>query len=230
MKKLFSLLLLSAALVAPAALSAKTFEGTIQMTITDGRNKAMPMAYSIKGHLIRTDVQADRGINATAILDFSKKEMIVLMPGQPMYMVMPLQDATEAATGQKADDVSLEKTDITEKILGYTCTKYLAKSKDQVTEIWATEELGSFQGLGGGMSGPMGKAAPTPSWEKALVGKNFFPLRVVTSDGRKNQFRMEATAVEAKSLPASHFAPPEGYRKFDMGGMLQGLPGMPGGR
>lgn len=229
MKKLFSLLLLSAALLIPATLSAKTFEGTIQMTITDGRNKPMPMAYSIKGHLIRTDVQADRGINATAILDFSKKEMIVLMPGQPMYMVMPLQDAAEAATGHKADDVTLEKTDITEKILGYTCTKYLAKSKDGVTEIWATEELGSFQGLGGGM-GPMGKGSAKQGWEKALVGKNFFPLRVVTTDGRRNQFRMEATAIDAKTLPASHFAPPEGYRKFDMGGMMQGLPGMPGSR
>lgn len=226
MKKLLSLSLLLAAALFPAALSAKTFEGTIQMTITDGRNKAMPMAYSIKGHLIRTDVQVDHGINATAILDFSKNEMIMLMPSQPMYMVMPLQGAAEAATGHKADDVTLEKTAITEKILGYTCTKYLAKSQDSVTEIWATEELGSFQGLGGAM----GKTKATPSWEKALVGKNFFPLRVVASDGQKTQFRMEATAVQAKTLPASHFAPPEGYRKFDMGGMMQGLPGMPGSR
>jgi hypothetical protein len=43
------------------------------------------------------------------------------------------------------------------------------------------------------MGGPMGKAAPTPNWERALVGKNFSPLRVVTGDGRKNQFRTEAT-------------------------------------
>jgi hypothetical protein len=70
MRLLFSLLILSAALVAPAALFAKTFEGTIQLTITGGRNEVMPMAYSIKGHLIRADMQAERGINATAILDF----------------------------------------------------------------------------------------------------------------------------------------------------------------
>lgn len=225
MKKFLAPILLLLAFAVPAGLAAKDFEGTIQMTMTDGRNKAMPMAYSIKGHQIRTDIQAD-GMNATAILDFKKMEMIMLMPGQPMYMVMSLDSATEAATKHKPDDVKLEKTSITETILGYTCTKYIATSKDGITEIWATEGLGSFRGLGGGMGGGMGKAAPTPSWERAIAGQNFFPLRITTTTKNKQTFRMEATAVERKTLPASFFAPPEGHQKFDMGGLMQGLPGM----
>ncbi|MEY3774270.1 MAG: hypothetical protein RLZZ129_1050 [Verrucomicrobiota bacterium] len=227
MKKFLFPILLLLAFVLPAGLAAKDFEGTIQMTMTDGRNKAMPLAYSIKGHQIRTDIQTG-GTNATAILDFKKMEMIMLMPGQPMYMVMPLEQAAEAVSGHKPDDVKLEKTGVTETIIGYACTKYLATSKDGVTEIWATEELGSFRGLGGGMGGGMGKAAPTPGWERAIAGQNFFPLRVTTTAKNKQTFRMEATAVERKALPDSFFAPPAGYKKFDMGGLMQGLQGLPG--
>jgi len=39
----------------------------------------------------------------------------------------------------------------------------------------------------------------------------------------KETTRMEATAVEKTSLPASDFAPPAGFEKFDMGAMMKGL-------
>ncbi len=216
MKKLLALVLAFSALAA----SAKTFEGTFHMNLTDGRSKTTPLTYSVKDQKIRTDIQADRDTTAVAILDFTKMEMIMLMPGQNMYMVMPIKDAVEQATGRKNDDITLEKTSITEDILGYTTTKYISKSKDGVTEIWATEELGTFKGLGNDMGRGRGKA----NWEKALVGKDFFPLRVVHNPGKRDSFRMEVTSVEPKTLPDAHFAPPAGYQRFDMGGMLQNLP------
>lgn len=227
MKKLLAVALFVSALLTPGALLAKNFEGTIRMNITDGRNKAMPLSYSLKEGLLRTDIQAEEGMTATAIMNFAKDEMIMFMPGQPMYMVMSMKQAVTEASGHTADDATLENTGETETILGYKCTKYLAKSKEALTEIWATEELGTFMGLGNAMGGPGGKRAPSQGWEKALVGKNFFPLRVVSITGKKQQFRMDVTAVEEKSLPASFFAPPAGYQKFDMGGMMQGLGGNP---
>jgi len=77
--------------------------------------------------------------------------------------------------------------------------------------------------MGGGM-----RKAPTPGWERAIAGQNFFSLRVTTTTKNKQTFRMEATAVERKALADSFFAPPEGYQKFDMGGLMQGLQGLPG--
>jgi hypothetical protein len=225
MKKLLPLTLLVSALLAPGMLSAKTFEGTIKMQITDGRNKAMPLDYSLKDGLLRTDIQAGEGMTMTAIMDFAKDEMLMLMPDQQMYMVMPMKRAAAAAAGHTSEEPALEKTGETETIIGYKCTKYLAKSKEAVTEIWATEELGAFMGLGSAMGGPMGKGAAPQAWEKALVGKSFFPLRVISTAGTKQKFRMDVTAVEAKSLPATFFAPPVGYQKFDMGGMMKGMPG-----
>lgn len=230
MKKLLLPILLAAALLSANALTAKDFEGTIKMSITDGRSKAMPLEYSIKTGLLRTDIQAEEGMTATAIMDFAKEEMIMLMPGQPMYMVMSMKRPVAEAKEQKGEDVVIEKTGETETIIGYKCTKYIATSKDAVTEIWATEELGGFMGLGNAMGGPMGKGAAPQSWEKAVVGKNFFPLRVISTTGKKQKFRMDVTAVDQKSLPASFFAPPAGYQKFDMGGMMKGMGGSPFGR
>jgi len=230
MKKLLFPVLLAAALLSDNALSAKTFEGTVKMTITDGRSKAVPLSYSIKEGLLRTDMTVEEGMTATSIMDFAKQEMIMLMPGQPMYMVMPMKRPVGEAVEHKGEDVVLEKTGETETIIGYKCTKYLAKAKDGVTEIWATEELGAFMGMGNSMGGPGGKGAPPQAWENAIVGKNFFPLRVVSTNGKKQKFRMDVTAVEAKSLPASFFAPPAGYEKFDMGAMMKGMGGNPFGR
>ena len=101
--------------------------------------------------------------------------------------------------------------------------------------IRLAEGLGAFMApsggnpMGGGRSGGGGGQA----WERALAGKELFPLRVVSLDkGGKQTFRMEATAIDRKSLPDSLFAPPAGYQKFDMGGMMKGMmpPGLPGSR
>ena len=48
--------------------------------------------------------------------------------------------------------------------------------------------------------------------------------------GGKENFRMEATAIEQQTLPATLFSPPADYQKLDMGGMMQGIPGLPGRR
>lgn len=225
MKKLLTPLVVIAALLASAPLSAKEFEGTIRMKLSDGRKGAIPVEYSVKGAMLRTDMQAEEGMTATMIMDFTKQEMIMLMPGQPMYMVMPLKQATAKAAEHVGEQPELVNTGETEVILGYKCTKYLVKSKEAVTEIWATDEIGAFQGLGRAMGG--GQPSAPPSWEQALSGKGFFPLRVVSAPGSKKAFRLEVTAVEPKALPASHFAPPAGYQKFDMGGMMQGMGGNP---
>jgi len=216
-----------AALATSAALSAATFEGTVQMKISDARGGAHELTQHLKNGLVRTDMDM-RGRTMSVIMDMNKREITVLMPEQQMYMVHPMPDAA-AMPGASHDssDVSLEKTSETEKILGYTCTKYVAKSKDATTDLWLTEELGRFAGLGSG-PGPfgMGRRAqpPKPGWEKALEGKDVFPLRVVSheADG-KSKFQLDVVAVNRESQPDSLFAPPEGYRKFDMGAMMQGM-------
>lgn len=226
MKKLSSLLVVGVLLLCPTLLSAKSFEGVVTMKITSGQGSSHTLTYSVKDGSIRTDMQVKADMAASAIFNPSKGEMIVLMPAQSMYMVMPIKHAVMQASGQDTDEVTLEKTAETRKILGYTCTKYLAKGKEGTTEIWATSELGTFMGLGAGMGGPMGGRTAKPAWERAIVGKDFFPL-LVEGTSRGHSFKLETVSVEPKRLSADQFVPPAGYRKLDMGAMMQGMGGSP---
>lgn len=222
------LLTFFAALLAPLALHAADFEGTVTMKMAGPRGTPNEMMFSLaKGHS-RIDMKTREAGTPAMIFDHAKQEMLILMPEQRMYMVQPMTKAGDMSGGpNRGEDASIEKTNETEKILGYDCVKYIAKSKEGVTEIWVTDELGTFMGLGGG--NPMGGRSMMPdAWANALRGQQVFPLRVVTKNpGGKESFRMEATAVNKTSLPESTFTAPTDYQKFDMQSMMRGM-GMPG--
>lgn len=233
--KSFLRLVLASALLAPAALLAASFEGRISYKITAPREKPMEMHHSIKGDKIRMEMPG-RSEGGSMIMDAKKKEMIMLMDSEKMYMTMQLPDATEAAS-KRGEEVKLEKTDVTEKILGYTATKYLVTSGNTKSEMWLAEGIGTFMGMGntsaggggGGLFGGRKKSSSsTKGWEQALAGKELFPLRVVELDkAGKETFRMEVTAIKKESLADTLFNPPADYTKFDMGGMMKGLiPGL----
>jgi hypothetical protein len=234
MKKL-SALLIGSVLLFPRILPAETFEGKVTMTVTDPNGKTVPLTFNLKEGLSRMDVDAGPGKTASMIMDMNKKEMTILIPQQKMYMVQPLTLPAAASTAGVPDpspDVSFEKTPDTEKILGYDCVKFIAKTKDSTTEIWTTDQLGTFLGMGGGgmMGGRRGgpPGAGSQPWAQAMAGKNFFPLRVVTHNASgKETTRMEATAVEKQSLPASLFTPPEGWQ--NLSDMMKSMGGMPPG-
>jgi hypothetical protein len=226
--KLIPALATLCALVLTCALSAETFEGKVSMKITSASKEgSQTLDMSMKEGFMRTDMSSQRGM-AAAIIDYKNQQMIILMGQQKMYMVRPLPTPGTAPRPQAPQPAVSDVTDtgVKETILGYTCTKWVHTSAQGTSEIWVTDQLGTFGGLPHG-GGP-GSSQQTPqAWEAALKGKNFFPLRVVTSNGGKEKFRLEVTSVEKTSLPDSLFAPPDGWRKFDLGAMMGGA--MPGG-
>ncbi|HEX2854713.1 MAG TPA: DUF4412 domain-containing protein [Opitutaceae bacterium] len=221
--------LLSAALLLPVALSAASFEGKVAMTMTMPKADPIPMTLSVKEGFSRTDTTMGKGVSASMIMDQAKQQIIILMPEQKMYMVQPMPKPEDFSEGKDAkSEVSFEKTGDTDKILGYSCTKYLVKYKDGHSEIWATDQLGTYLGTGGGGVGAQrSKNSPSYAWEKALIGKAFFPLRTIVygKDG-KEAVRTEATSVTKQSLPGSLFAAPADFQKFEMppvGDMMKGM-------
>jgi hypothetical protein len=224
------------ALVFTCALSADTFEGTVSMKMTSPNQKDGPQTFtmSLKEGFMRTDIATKQG-TMSAIFDTKNHTMILLMPQQRMYMERAMPQPTpppaSATAGGMPAGYSFQDTGVTETILGYNCKKFLTTSPKGSAQIWVTDQLGSFFGLYHGGSPGRRQEAPQ-AWETALSGKNFFPLRVVSDDG-KGTFRMEVTSVEKQSLPDSTFSPPAGWTKFDlgsiMGGALQGFGGRPGG-
>jgi hypothetical protein len=233
MKLLFRLLALGSLFTASLGFAA-AFEGKVSLALTSGKGKPQNMNYSIRQDAMRIDMTAD-GQSFATIMDMKKLEMMVLMPEQKMYMVMPMKQTIEkAAAKAEYKDPEIVKTGRSETILGYKCEEYITKDKNTTTEIWIAEGLGAFMGMGdsggGGMGGMFGgKKKAASGWEEKFKGKPGFPLRVVTRDGKgKETFKMEATKIEPGALPAALFQPPAGYEKFqmpNMGDMLKGLGG-----
>jgi hypothetical protein len=239
--KLIKSLVPLCAMLLPCALSAGTFEGKVTMTMTAASSKDGPQAidYSIKEGYMRMDLMTAKG-GASFITDFKNKQIIILIPQNNMYMVRAMPDPstyrkTDGTGGPPSapthSDTSFRDTHTKDTILGYSCEKYEVTSSKGTTDIWATDQLGMFGGLT--MGGAPGRHPQAPQeWESVVKGSGFFPLRVVTNEGGKEKFRMEATSVNKTSLPDSVFMPPDGWRKLDLGSMfggaLQGL--IPGGR
>jgi hypothetical protein len=214
---------LASILLVPAALSAASFEGKVSFKMSSGRGEPQQITYNIKGDKVRMEMPGQKTMGGM-IMDTTKREMIMIMDEQKTYMVMAVPDLAVDAIEKRGEEVTLEKTGETEKILGYTATKYISTHEGTKTDLWLAEGLGTFMGFNN--NNPMGgrrKSAPQ-AWERALAGKELFPLRVAGRDkSGKESFRMEVTAIDKTSLPDSLFAPPAGYQKFDMGGMMKGM-------
>jgi hypothetical protein len=219
-------------LLAPATLLAASFEGRVNFKTSADRGKTQEIGYFLKGGKMRIEVAGQKEMGGM-IMDIAKKQTIMIMDQQRMYMVMEMPDVAAQAAQAKPDDTTLDKTGEKEKILGYAAEKYISTSQGKKTDLWLAEGLGAFMAMpsggpmGGGRGG-RGSSGGGQAWERALAGKDLFPLRVVGYDqGGKENFRMEVTAIDKKPLPDSLFSPPDGYQKFDMGGMMKGM--MPGG-
>ena len=227
-------LLLLLAVLTPAIASADSFEGKVNMTMTGADMKApIEITYNVKGHMLRMDMAVPQKV--TIIMDTEKREMTTLIYKNSMYMTSQLptpadlpDTARTAAAKAKAEESAKNLVDTGEKttILGYTATKYTTNANGTTTEMWLTDELGTFFGFGpNAAGGRRGGQSTVPSGLEALLkGKNFFPLRIVSIAGGKEKFRMETTAVDKGSVSDSQFQPPDGWKKFDMGSM--GFPGM----
>lgn len=219
--KLLTSVFAALVLSAPALFSADSFEGRIKMNMTGPNGMSIPSTFSIKPGFTRIDMQM-QGMEMATIIDQAKNVVYMLMPQQQMYMVHPMQQP-DAKADTKADDVTVEKTDEHAKIAGYDTTKYIAKTKDSTSEVWVTDQLGTFTGMN--PTGPGGgrRSQSAQSWEKAFKGKNAFPLRVISKTNDGQEFKMEATSIEKASIPASEFEPPAAWRKMDMGNMMGGF-------
>ena len=214
-------------LLCSVAVSAASFEGKVDMKMTsDGKSQAI--SYQMKGGKIRVEMPGQKAMGGM-IMDPAKRETTVIMDAQKMYMTMAMPDVAAMATGAKSENVKFEKTGEKETILGYSAEKYRVVDGDTTTEMWLAEGLGTFMmaNAGNPMAGGRGGAPAPQGWEKALAGKELFPLRVVgKSKAGRETLRMDVTAIEKKTLPDALFTPPAGYQKLDMGGMMKGM--MPG--
>jgi hypothetical protein len=130
----------------------------------------------------------------------------MLMPEMQMYMEMDNSELTKQAT-EKIDEAKITKTGKTETIAGHSCEHILVESEGKKTDVCGAQDLGFFIFAANPMRG-----GRQPAWAQAMKG--FFPLKVVTDDGKTT---LEVTKIEPKSLDAALFTVPAGYHSMPAG-------------
>jgi hypothetical protein len=107
-------------------------------------------------------------------------------------------------------NIALTRTTDTEKILGYSCTKYLITSADGKTqqgEVWVT----SIEGLNPAQLSQYRSSDLQISYFDKLNG---IPLRSKVRFGTA-RFIIEATGIQVRKFEPSVFEVPAGYKKVD---------------
>lgn len=225
-----SLVAVAAILAVAGAARAQDFEGKIVMNVKSPQGMQAMTIYT-KGALSRTEVTTQRGSVAT-INDADKKEMIMIMDAQQMYMKrstdMPAMGNPNAPARKPAD---IKRTGKMETIAGYQCEHItVTEENGDVIDACVAKGMGNFApmgsggfggrgGRGGGGAGGPGGGPPggNPTGWTRDMERGLFPLKAV----KGGETIMEVTSIEKKALDASLFAPPAGYTE---------MPGMGGGR
>src|SRR5689334_16670652 len=132
MNLLLRLLAVGTLLTASASFAADSFQGKVSLAISAGKGKSQTLNYSIKDQKLRMDIDAE-GHSMATIMDMAKLEMLMLMPEQQMYMVMPIKKPIEKAMEKQGESTAdVEVTGKTDTILGYKCNQILVKDKGTV--------------------------------------------------------------------------------------------------
>jgi GLPGLI family protein len=187
---------------------AQDFEGVITYKITVTGSgvtddiKAMmakSMILTIKGDKSRTEMSMGMGKTVTAgIADAESKTAVTLMDMMGQKFAIKMNSEEIIKEMGDTNNISVETTNETKEILGYTCKKAIITSMDDSTELTAyfTDELGTrdinfdnrlFRNINGVML------------EYEIPNKMF-------------TMHFEAVSVEKKNIDESEFTIPDGYQ------------------
>lgn len=197
-----------AAIAAPVVVhgqSSKQFEGVVTYQSEGGRT----FQYAIRNGRVRIDMTGESR-QAAMIMDPGSHKMYMLMPEQKVYMEMSMDDADASASNVKPT-----KTGKSEVVAGHKCEYWTMQEEKGQVDVCVARDMGSFQAFSN-------KTIGDASALQKAIGKNSFPLKVITHNDGKEEVALVATSVEPRSLDASLFTPPASYRKMARNGQGPG--------
>ncbi|MEB2309167.1 MAG: DUF4412 domain-containing protein [Candidatus Brocadiaceae bacterium] len=126
---------------------------------------------------------------------------------------------------KKQEEKTVVKTDETKNISNYACTKFILKEGDKdVATIWATKDIDDFKAMQQDME-EFGKRMATMmpgnlegQMDRSIALVDGFPVRTEMTDGTT----MTVTNAEKRSIPASEFEAPSGYKKEKLPAGMKG--------
>ena len=240
MKTIYALIVLLLLMIVPDVKAQ--FEGEMNLKTTRTvRGTPMNALVNVlmKGEMLNLKVkdESEIGKDASIIYRGDKKSLWVVNDKEKNYFEIPMKDSDEEETPErtknphgKTDKVNVEKTGKTATILGYPCEEYIIQQGDEAKDLWATTKLGdvyegfmkSFGQLARRRPGAMGNTL-----ESEVMKLKIFPLKSTTTTKGVVTSTEEITKIEKRTLAASLFEAPPGYKKqsfdVDMNSMMKSM-------
>ncbi|MEP6736549.1 MAG: DUF4412 domain-containing protein [Chryseolinea sp.] len=188
-----------------------SMEAAMKMQQGGGLESMMPkgITLKIKGHDLLTHTEGG-AYNFDHLYLKDKKESYQINREDKTYSKRTIKDEDlKGVTEQK--DVKVTKTSETQKIMGYTCTKYIVDLKENNRDaqqfIWATKEISNLDFKEFSRHTMTGNKNNT--YYDQIDG---FPLKMEIKMAT-GTMTMEVTEVKKESLPASDFVIPSDYKE-----------------
>lgn len=193
-------------------MQAQDFEGIIYYEIPEMQNPDMEeMPYMIKGNKARIEFKSGQGSGAMLFMPDESK-IVFVMDAMKGFMEMNLDDMGDS--GDQSEEANFTKTGETKTIADKSCEVWRVESEDNTVEVCMAQGLGKFMMP----RSPMARSN-APEWVDEVMEKGAMPLEVIEVGGENKALQMRATRIEEKSLEASLFEVPEGYK--DMSSMMK---------
>ncbi len=184
----------------------KTFEGVLEVQVQN-TERVQLYTFSVKNGKIRVEPSDVSDAAQVILVDHAAKKSYVLLPAREQYI--EIADAAEAGHQQ----AGIQKTELTDKIQGFTCSQFILKSNQAEIEVWATKELGT---AGTMLTNLTAQSPDTPAWQTELFSMGYFPMKVLLRDASGyDAGKFEVNTVQKKALGDYLFRIPMGYEKVD---------------
>ncbi len=223
------MLAVAAAAAAPALAAAQgSFEGVVTYQTSNDNGKSQTMEYAVKGSKVRFNMpDGSNGMMAGGggIYDTQTGTMTTIIPQMKSYMTMNLGDPSSKVASRMDSamaHVKLTKTG-SETVAGVPCDDYdvVDTKTNEHSFACVAHGMGNWFMMGKGNMGRGGFGASPQSQALADLFKDgFFPLKMGKYKSGKPDVQMVATRIERKSMDASEFAPPPGYKEVNMADMM----------
>ena len=160
------------------------------------------LKYYVRNGVMRMEMEGKNGGKGYTITDPRKQISYTVVPGQRMYMEMRADPKTAERINKSEPKIT--RTGRTETIAGHKCEHWIIKVDAEESDVCVAKGLGKFFGIAGGQQ-------REPAWMSKLGG-DFFPLRYAKVG--ESRASLEVTHIEKRSLDASLFEVPAGFRKL----------------
>ena len=114
---------------------------------------------------------------------------------------MPAGGVGGGMPAMAAAQLEMRATGETTNLLGYTCQRYEIKRHFETMEIWATDQIGPFQGYLAFQPRGFGPLMIEERWSATVAARKLFPLlATLRMDNGAERYRFEVLSIKPAKL------------------------------